>query len=182
MEYRRGVKRFASIFPEAIWFCRGSQGLDLGPSDVARLGRRHVAEGAEQAACTETIEPFESGERDRLERGYGPHDGPAGLEQALIASARALSSLSPTLAIEGLRGRGTSLGTRQGALPADPDAILMRGAVFPPRTLTRFVDLVRSAAPPRRTDPNPMLDLVLLAAGLAFFGLAAGYTALCARL
>jgi hypothetical protein len=58
----------------------------------------------------------------------------------------------------------------------------MRGAVFPPRSLTRFVDLVRSAAPPRRTDPNPMLDLVLLAAGLAFFGLAAGYTALCARL
>ena len=104
------------------------------------------------------------------------------LNRPLIASVRALSSLSPTLAIEGLRGRGTSLGTRQGALPANPDAILMRGAVFPPRTLTRFVDLVRSAAPPRRTDPNPMLDLVLLAAGLAFFGLAAGYTALCARL
>ncbi len=34
----------------------------------------------------------------------------------------------------------------------------------------------------RRTDRTAMLDLVLLTAGLAFFGLAAGYTALCARL
>jgi hypothetical protein len=36
--------------------------------------------------------------------------------------------------------------------------------------------------PARRTGPPTMLDIAFIAAGLAFFGLAAGYAALCERL
>jgi len=81
-----------------------------------------------------------------------------------------------------LRGRAPAQTPKKTPSPADPDAILMRGAAFPPRTLTRFGGLIRASAPLAGRTGTAMLDLVLLTAGLAFFGLAAGYTALCARL
>ncbi len=77
-------------------------------------------------------------------------------------------------------------GTGHGVAPApDPDGILMGSASAPSRTLTRFPSTFGVGGPvaARRTDTDPaMLDIAFIAAGLAFFGLAAGYAALCARL
>ena len=58
----------------------------------------------------------------------------------------------------------------------------MRARPAPSRILTRLPATSRERPGPAAGIRKPMPDLAFLAAGLAFFALAAGYAALCARL
>ena len=100
----------------------------LGPSKVARLnlGGRHVADGFEQAAGIEPVDPFEGGELDRLEG--PPWPAPMDhldLEQTVDRLGQGVVVAVPDAADRGLAPRlRQPLRVAQGEVLRAPDALL----------------------------------------------------------